>query len=55
MKFRDKVFHDIWAALQIAAKRYVCKPCCLHRAEWVAGRQMAIGKIYEERVSAIML
>lgn len=55
MKFRDKVFHDIWAALQIAAKRWVHKPCCLRRAIWVAGRQMALGKIREECASAIML
>ena len=53
MKFRDKVFHDIWEALQIAAKCWVHKPCCLHRAEWVARRQTALGKINEERVSAI--
>jgi len=54
MKFRDKVFHDIWGALQIAAKCGVHKLCCLPRAERVAGRQMALGKIREEHVSATM-
>lgn len=43
-----KCFVTCGELLQIAAKHWVHKACCLYRAEWVARRQTALGKIHEE-------